>query len=163
MSDRWATDEWLMSDWWATDERLMSDWWATDERLMSDWWATDERLMSDWWATDERLMSNWWATDEWLINDDLLMIRGFDHGRTDVRTHGRTTLVVKSLSRLKMSEIKIILNFWFKLDPPSPIWRMSLNRLFFFLNSPLRERSFIIFFDWRLLGYYSLKCCSNHI
>ena len=31
-----------------------------------------------------------------------------------------------------MSEIRIILNFWFQLDPPSLIWWMSLNRLFFF-------------------------------
>ena len=33
---------------------------------------------------------------------------------------------------LKMSEIKIISNFWFKLDPPSPICKMSLNHLFYF-------------------------------
>ena len=44
-------------------------------------------------------------------------------------------------SHSKMSEIKIILNFWFELDPPSPIWRMSLNHLGFFLNSPLSNYS----------------------
>ena len=32
---------------------------------------------------------------------DILMFWGFDHSLTDSLTHGRTTLVVKSLSRLK--------------------------------------------------------------
>ena len=63
----------------------MSDWWVTDERLMSDWWATDEQLMNGRWVTDERLISK----DFWLWN------------QRDRPTHGRTTLVVKSLSRLK--------------------------------------------------------------
>ena len=56
----------------------MSDWWTTDERLMSDWWVTDERQMSDRLMT---ILKVWW--------------------RTDVRTHARTMLVLKSLSRLK--------------------------------------------------------------
>ena len=30
----------------------------------------------------------------------------------------------------------LILNFWFELDPPSPIWQMSLNHLFFFWTHP---------------------------
>ena len=58
---------------------------------MSDWWATDKRLMSDWWATDEWLMSDWLMTIYWWLG-------GFDHACTYVWT----TLVVKSLSRLKI-------------------------------------------------------------
>ena len=34
--------------------------------------------------------------------NDLMMFLGFDDGRTDVRTDGLTTLVDKSLSRLKI-------------------------------------------------------------
>ena len=103
---RWYSDKWSIQKHnkrKTLKSRDLGNWWATNEHLMSDWWATDERLMSDWWVTDERLMSGWWVDDERLINDDLLMIRGFDHGRTDGRTYRRTTLVVKSLSRLKSS------------------------------------------------------------
>ena len=102
MSDWWVTDELLMSNWWATDEQLMSDWWVTGEWLMSDWWATIERLMSDWWATDEQLMSNWWATDERLMSDLLMTIYWWLGAYGSVRTYVRTTVVVKSLSRLKI-------------------------------------------------------------
>ena len=42
-------------------------------------------------------------TDERLINDDLLMIRGLWF-RTYVRTDGRTKVVLKSLSRLKIKK-----------------------------------------------------------
>ena len=54
-------------------------------------------------------------------------------------------------SHSKMSEIKIILNFWFELDPHSPIWSMSLNHLFFFLRSPL---SFYFFKSYELRSYW---------
>ena len=58
---------------------------------MNNWWTTDEWLMNDWWTTNEGLINNWLMTIYWWLG-------GFDHARTYVRT----TLVVKSLSRLKI-------------------------------------------------------------
>ena len=47
-------------------------------------------------------MNDWWATDEWLMSDWLMMIYWWLGVLiTYARTYGRTTLVVKSLSRLK--------------------------------------------------------------
>ena len=140
-----------MSDWWATDERLMSDWWATDEWLMSDWWATNERLMSDWWATDEWLMSDWLMTIYWWLG-------GFDHVRTYARTHRRTTLVVKSLSRLKIISVRnCILEIFFTYfwQALSNLWRLFLAHLLVESKGILSQLSKMVqhlYFCWRNKG-----------
>ena len=58
-----------------------------------------------------------------------------------------------------MSEIQIILNFWFELEP-SLIWRMSSNHLFFFWSNPLCEiLSFFLIFALLLLNFFYFCCC----